>query len=92
MASLAGLGPLLSARSAGRAASAGIVAADSVRRAAVATLFAVHTIRFGIYLRPDQGRRAPPPPGRQPGRARMRPAVAAMTMEVIRTRSGQMPA
>ncbi len=66
VASLAGLGPLLSARSAGRAASAGIVAADSVRRAAVDTLFAVHTIRFGIYLRPDQGRRAPPPPGVSP--------------------------
>ncbi len=63
VASLAGLGPLLSARSAGRAASARTAAADSVRRAAVATLFAVHTIRFGIYLRPDQGRRAPPPAG-----------------------------
>ena len=66
VASLAGLGPLLSARSAGRAASAGTAAADSVRRAAVATLFVVHTIRFGIYLRADQGRRAPPPPGVSP--------------------------
>ena len=25
------------------------------------TLFAVHTVRFGIYLRPDQGRQARPP-------------------------------
>jgi hypothetical protein len=45
-------------------------------RAATATLFAVHTVRFGIYLRPDQGRRqgqpgaspavaSPVPPGRR---------------------------
>ena len=57
-ASLAGLGPLLGGRSAGRAAPAEAMAADRVRRAAVATLFAVHTVRFAIYLRPDQGRRA----------------------------------
>ncbi len=73
VASLAGLGPLLSARSAGRAASAGTAAADTVRRAAVATLFAVHTIRFGIYLRPDQGRR--PAPG-SIGPCRTRPVTA----------------
>jgi hypothetical protein len=58
VASLAGLAPLLSARSADRAPSARIHAVDAARRAAVATLFAVHTVRFGIYLRPDQGRRA----------------------------------
>jgi hypothetical protein len=29
----------------------------TVRRAAVATLFALHAVRFGIYLRPGQGRR-----------------------------------
>ncbi len=57
VASLAGLHPLLSVRSADRPAAAGVCAAETVRRAAVATLFAVHTIRFGIYLRPDQGRR-----------------------------------
>jgi hypothetical protein len=56
VASLAGLHPLVSARSAGRPA-ARACAVESVRRAAVATLFAVHTIRFGIYLRPDRGRR-----------------------------------
>ena len=60
VASLAGLHPLLSARSADQAASARTCAAGTVRRAAVATLFAVHTIRFGIYLRPDQGRRTTP--------------------------------
>jgi len=57
VASLAGLGPLLSTRSAGQGAPAGTPAADNVRRAAVAALFTLHTIRFGIYLRPDQGRR-----------------------------------
>ncbi len=31
---------------------------DSARQAAVATLFVLHTIRFRIYLRPGQGRRA----------------------------------
>ena len=61
VASLAGLRPLLRARSAGQAAATGTCAEDGVRRAAVAVLFAVHTVRFGIYLRPDQGRRPAPP-------------------------------
>ncbi len=59
-ASLAGLGPLLGARPAGRTAPAKARAADGVRRTAIAALFAVHTIRFAIYLRPDQGLRALP--------------------------------
>ena len=58
VASLAGLSPLLSARSADYTTSPPIRAADATRRAAVATLFALHTIRFGIYLRHDRGRRA----------------------------------
>ncbi len=58
VASLAGLYPLVSMRSAGRAASAKTCAADNMRRAAVASLFALHAVRFGIYLRPGQGRRA----------------------------------
>jgi len=70
-ASLAGLPPLLGARP----PVPGARSADTARRAAVAALFALHTIRFGIYLRPDQGRRAAPAPGapaapgtwRQPG-------------------------
>ena len=57
-AALAGLSPLLNARSADRAGPAAARAADRVWRGAVATLFAVHTVRFAIYLRPDQGRRA----------------------------------
>jgi len=57
VASLAGLHSLLSARSADGPAAARPRAAETVRQAAVALLFAVHTIRFGIYLRPDQGRR-----------------------------------
>jgi hypothetical protein len=56
VAALAGLQPLLDPRSAGQPAPGGC-SADTVRRAAVATLFALHTIRFGIYLSPDQGRR-----------------------------------
>ncbi len=63
-ASLAGLPPLLSAQPADEAAAVKIYAADSVRRTAVAALFTIHTIRFGIYLRPDQGR----PPSRPDGR------------------------
>ncbi|HVM58595.1 MAG TPA: hypothetical protein VMT74_14130, partial [Gaiellaceae bacterium] len=31
--------------------------APAARRTAVAALFALHTVRFWIYLRPDQGRR-----------------------------------
>jgi hypothetical protein len=57
VASLAGLHPLLGARPADRPAAVRTCAVESVRRAAVAALFAVHTIRFGIYLRPDRGRR-----------------------------------
>ena len=32
---------------------------EIARRAAVGSLFALHTTRFWIYLRPDQGRRPP---------------------------------
>lgn len=58
VASLAGLLTLLSGQPADRAAAARPGTADGVRRAAVAALFAIHTVRFGIYLRPDHGRRA----------------------------------
>jgi hypothetical protein len=58
VASLAGMPPLLTARSTDCAPSARIRAAELARRAAVAGLFAIHTVRFGIYLRPDRGRRA----------------------------------
>jgi hypothetical protein len=54
VASLAGLHPLVSARSADRPAAARTCAVESVRRAAVAILFVVHTVRFGIRLRPDR--------------------------------------
>ena len=66
VASLAGVPPLLAVRSAGQPPPARAGAGDAVRRAAVATLFAVHTIRFGIYLRRDQGRRAMPAPDASP--------------------------
>ena len=61
-ASVAGLHPLLRAP-AGGAPSERAGAADAVRRVAVATLFAVHTIRFGIYLQPGSGRRVAPESG-----------------------------
>jgi len=63
VASAAGLPPLVGARPAARALAPGASSADAVRRAAVVALFALHTIRFGIYLRPDQGRRAVSAPG-----------------------------
>jgi len=56
VASLTGLHPLVSARLAEWSATARTCAVESVRRAADAMLFVVHTIRFGIYLRPDRGR------------------------------------
>ncbi len=56
-ASLAGMHPLVEVHRAGRAPAVRAGTADRVRRAAVATLFTLHTIRFGIYLRPGQGRR-----------------------------------
>ena len=55
--SLAGLPPLPSAQPTDQAGSARIRAADNIRRAAVPVLFAIHTVRFGIYLHPDHGRR-----------------------------------
>lgn len=61
VAVLAGLPLLLNAQPPGQAPPARSDAVDIVWRAAVAALFAVHTIRFGIYLRPDHGRRAQRP-------------------------------
>ncbi len=70
-ASLAGLGVLAGGRSPGQGSAA---RADAVRRGATAMLFALHTARFGIYLRPDQGRHALPNAvgARAPGPARRR--------------------
>jgi hypothetical protein len=59
VASLAGLHPLLCAQPDRPTASAEAGAADTVRRAAVAALFALHTVRFAIYLSPGHGRRTP---------------------------------
>lgn len=57
VASVAGASLLLRSpwREQPRAPNRGIPEAG--RRAAVAALFGLHTVRFGIYLRPDQGRR-----------------------------------
>jgi hypothetical protein len=61
VAVLAGLPLMLSVRQVRRAPPARAGAVGNVWRAAVAALFAVHTIRFGIYLCPDQGRRQAQP-------------------------------
>jgi hypothetical protein len=66
-ASLAGLHPLLNARPTDGAAPASPCTADTMRQAAVATLFALHTVRFAVYLRPGQGRRTVAAAGIQPG-------------------------
>jgi hypothetical protein len=58
VASLAGLGAFAGARSPSQGSAAW---ADAVRRGATAMLFTVHTVRFGIYLCPGQGRRQLPP-------------------------------
>lgn len=58
-ASAAGLRPLLSACPADQAAGQGTGAAERGRRAAVAALFTLHTIRFAIYLSRGQGRARP---------------------------------
>jgi hydroxyacylglutathione hydrolase len=90
VASLAGLHPLLLARPGRRMASPGVRAADNIRRAAVATLFGLHTVRFAIYLSPSQGLRTPPapdapaPPRREPETAGVRPIEFPMRMAGIR--------
>lgn len=56
MAAATGLGPLLRPSSAG-ATEPRLDALEVARRAAVGTLFGLHTLRFGIYLRSDQDRR-----------------------------------
>ena len=58
VAALAGLHPLLGARWAYPSSGAQPGAVDTVRRGATAALFALHTVRFGIYLSPSRGRRA----------------------------------
>ena len=87
VALLTGARPLLSARPTERAAPPG--AADTIWRAAVAALFALHTIRFGIYLSPDQGRRATPGRGRcRTGNRRTLRSVTGRQVRCSDSRSG----
>ncbi|MGZ3486919.1 MAG: hypothetical protein ACXVBY_08640, partial [Isosphaeraceae bacterium] len=58
IAAVTGLGPLVKRGSAGATGSR-LDALEIARRASVGALFGLHTIRFGIYLRPDRGRRTP---------------------------------
>ena len=52
-----GLRPLVDASARERAAAARPDRLEAVRRAAIGTLFGLHTLRFRVYLRPDHGRR-----------------------------------
>jgi hypothetical protein len=56
---LTGLRPLVNAAARERAVQARPDHFEVARRAAVGALFGLHTIRFRIYLQPDQGRRHP---------------------------------
>ncbi len=60
VASLAGMERLLEPPAGDSTQTPSGNAFETVRRVAVATLFALHTVRFSIYLRPDQGRRPLP--------------------------------
>jgi hypothetical protein len=57
VASVAGVSPLRRRARGSRPRSPGEGLIEGVRRTALMALFALHTIRFGIYLQPDQGRR-----------------------------------
>jgi hypothetical protein len=59
-ASLTGFQPFVAARLADRPSPVTVSTVDGLRRAAVTALFAVHTVRFGIYLSPGQGSRGAP--------------------------------
>ncbi len=48
---------VLDPRARDRARQARPEGVEAIRRAAVGTLFGLHTMRFRIYLRPDHGRR-----------------------------------
>ena len=54
---LAGLRPIFDSTARQHAAAARPDALEATRRAAVGTLFGLHTMRFRIYLQPDHGRR-----------------------------------
>ena len=59
----AGLPALIDETAAARARDRKPVGVEALRRAAVGVLFGLHTVRFQIFLAPDQGRRpqASPP-------------------------------
>ena len=55
VASIAGLGAIVSPRTSPARTRAGIL--EAVRQASVGALFGLHTYRFWIYLQPDRGLR-----------------------------------
>jgi hypothetical protein len=56
VASVAGLGPVISPRRAPARSPAGVI--EAIRQGAVGVLFGLHTYRFWIYLQPDRGLRS----------------------------------
>ena len=57
-AALTGLGPILDEKARLAARDAQPARFEGIRRAALGTLFGLHTMRFRIYLRPDHGLRS----------------------------------
>lgn len=60
VATAAGVRPMAIGTTQMRTGRAGIDAIEATRRAAVGTLFGLHTLRWWIYLGPDRGLRQPP--------------------------------
>jgi len=57
----AGIRPLLAPAALERAARKHSSGSETIRRSAIRILFALHTLRFRIYLQPDRGRRPASP-------------------------------
>lgn len=55
---IAGLAPVLDAGALGRTSGARPTRTEAIRRAALGTLFGLHTVWLRIYLQPDHGLRA----------------------------------
>ncbi len=60
LATAAGVRPIATGTIQMRTGRARAEIVEAIRRAAVGTLFAVHTLRWWIYLSPDHGLRQPP--------------------------------
>jgi hypothetical protein len=59
VAALTGLHPMLDEQARKAGVGARLSPLEALRRAALGTLFGLHTLRFRIYLSPDHGLRQP---------------------------------